>query len=115
MALKDILLVLITYPQATDASEIQEAVSFAVALDARISALACIVQVRAPSQHLLSDAFVAALVAWREGEKLCRRRRAFGIVLVASGDQSVDADRRKGRLETDQFAGELQSARYSAH
>ena len=63
MAFKDILLVLITYPQATDASEIQKAVSFAVALDARISALACIVQVRAPSQHLLSDAFVAALVA----------------------------------------------------
>jgi hypothetical protein len=68
MASKDILLVLITYPQATDASEIQEAVSFAVALDARISALACIVQVRAPSQHLLSDAFVAALVA-SVGEK----------------------------------------------
>jgi hypothetical protein len=60
MAFKDILLILITYPQATDASEIQEAVSFAVALDARISALACIVQVRAPSQHLLSDAFVAS-------------------------------------------------------
>ena len=59
---KDILLVIITYPQPTDASEIQEAVSFAVALDARISALACVVQVRAPSQHLLSDAFVAGLV-----------------------------------------------------
>ena len=63
MSFKDILLVLITYPQATDASEIQEAVSFAVAVDARISALACIVQVRAPSQHLMSDAFVGALVA----------------------------------------------------
>jgi len=62
MAFKDILLVLITYPQATDASEVQEAVSFAVALDAQISALACIIQVRAPSQHLLSDAFVAGLV-----------------------------------------------------
>ena len=65
MAFKDILLVLITYPKATDASEIQEAVSFAVALDARISALACIVQVRAPSQHLLSDAFVGTLVDQR--------------------------------------------------
>ena len=62
MAFKDILLVVITYPQATEASEIREAVSFAVALDARISALACIVQVRAPSQHLLGDAFVAGLV-----------------------------------------------------
>ena len=62
MAFKDILLVLITYPQATEGPEIREAVSFASALDARISALACIVQVRAPSQHLLSDAFIAGLV-----------------------------------------------------
>ena len=52
MTFKDILLVLITYPQATDTSEIQEAVSFAVAVDARISALACVVQVRAPSSTL---------------------------------------------------------------
>ena len=70
MTFKDILLVLITYPQATDASEIQDAVSFAVALDARISALACIVKVRAPSQHLLSDAFVAGLVG-SERKKSC--------------------------------------------
>jgi nucleotide-binding universal stress UspA family protein len=63
MTFKDILLVLITYPQATDASQIQEAVSFAVALDTRISAMACIVQVRAPSQHLLGKAFVADLIA----------------------------------------------------
>jgi nucleotide-binding universal stress UspA family protein len=63
MTIKDILLVLITYPQATDASQIQEAVSFALALDTRISAMACIVQVRAPSQHLLGKAFVADLIA----------------------------------------------------
>ena len=62
MAFKDILLVLITYPKATDASEIQEAVALAVALDARISAIACVVQVRAPSQHL-GEGFVADLVA----------------------------------------------------
>ena len=62
MAFKDILLVLITYPKATDASQIQEAVSFAVTLDTRISAIACIVQVRAPSQHL-GEGFVADLVA----------------------------------------------------
>ena len=64
MALKDILLVLITYPEATSASEVQEAVSFAVSMDARISALACIVKVRAP-QHVLADAFldIPALVA----------------------------------------------------
>ena len=63
MTFKDILLVLITYPEVSSASEVQDAVSLAVALDARISAMACIVTVRAPSQHLLSDAFVAGLVA----------------------------------------------------
>ena len=57
MAFKDLLLVLITYPEATTASEIHESVTFAVALDARISAVACIVKVRAP-HHELSDAFI---------------------------------------------------------
>jgi nucleotide-binding universal stress UspA family protein len=64
MAFKDILLVLITYPEATSASEVQEAVSFAVSLDARISAVACIVKARAPN-HELSDAFfdITVLIA----------------------------------------------------
>ena len=62
MEFKDVLLVLITYPKATDASQIEEAISFAVALDTKISAIACIVQVRAPSQHL-GEGFVADLVA----------------------------------------------------
>jgi hypothetical protein len=63
MAFKDILLVLIT-PDATTPSEVHEAVSFAVSLDARISAVACIVKVRAP-HHELSEAFIdiPALVA----------------------------------------------------
>jgi nucleotide-binding universal stress UspA family protein len=64
MAFKDTLLVLITYPDAANPSQVQEAVSFAVSLDARISAVACIVKVRAP-HHELSDAFIdiPALVA----------------------------------------------------
>jgi nucleotide-binding universal stress UspA family protein len=57
MAFKDTLLVLITYPEATSASEVVDAVSFAVALDTRISAVGCIVKVRAP-QHILADAFI---------------------------------------------------------
>ena len=87
MTFKDILLVLITYPQATDASEIQEAVSFAVALDARISALACIVQVRAPSQHLLSDAFVAGLVA-SERKKSADTAAELSAVFEASAKKA---------------------------
>lgn len=84
---KDILLVLITYPQATDTTEIQEAVSFAVALDARISALACVVQVRAPSQHLMSDAFVGALVA-SEREKSSDAAAKLAAAFEASAKKS---------------------------
>ena len=87
MAFKDILLVLITYPQGTDASEIREAVSFAVALDARISALACIVQVRAPSQHLLSDAFVAGLVG-SERKKSADTAAELSAVFEASAKKA---------------------------
>ena len=87
MAFKDMLLVLITYPQATDASEIREAVSFAVALDARISALACIVQVRAPSQHLLSDAFVAGLVG-SERKKSADTAAELSAVFEASAKKA---------------------------
>jgi len=57
MAFKDILLVLITYPEPSDASAVQEAVSFAASLGARISAVACIVKVWAP-HHAFSDAFI---------------------------------------------------------
>jgi nucleotide-binding universal stress UspA family protein len=57
MLFKDILLVLITYPAATNPSQIHDAVSFSATVGARISALACIVKVRAP-HHELSDAFI---------------------------------------------------------
>jgi nucleotide-binding universal stress UspA family protein len=87
MPFKDVLLVLITYPQATDASEIQEAVSFAVALDARISGLACVVQVRAPSQHLMSDAFVGALVA-SEREKSSNAAAELSAAFEASAKKA---------------------------
>ena len=87
MSFKDILLVLITYPQATDAPEIQEAVSFAVAVDARISALACIVQVRAPAQHLMSDAFVGALVA-SEREKSSNAAAELSAAFEASAKKA---------------------------
>ena len=57
MLFKDILLVLVTYPEATNPSQIHDAISFSAAVGARISALACVVKVRAP-HHDLSDAFL---------------------------------------------------------
>ena len=70
MAFKDVLLVLITHPTATDPAGIQNAVSFAVHAKARISAAACVVKVRAP-HHAFSDAFIdiPALVDFGDEEK----------------------------------------------
>lgn len=55
MAFQDVLLVLITYPQATDPAQIKTAVSFAVHQKAKISAAACIIKARGEP---LSDAFI---------------------------------------------------------
>jgi hypothetical protein len=51
MAFKDLLLILITSPKASDPAAIQDAVSFAVCLKAQISAAACVIKVRAPPTH----------------------------------------------------------------
>jgi nucleotide-binding universal stress UspA family protein len=64
MVFKDILLALTTYPKPTPVSALDEAIAVAVALGARISAIACEVKIRA-SGNILGDALldVPALVA----------------------------------------------------
>lgn len=54
MAFKDILLVLTTYPEPTPVAAIDGAVDFAIAVGAKISAIACRVKIRAPGS-LLAD------------------------------------------------------------
>jgi nucleotide-binding universal stress UspA family protein len=54
LAVKDILLALTTYPELTPSSAVNEAIAFAVALDARISAIACEVTMP-PSGNKLAD------------------------------------------------------------
>lgn len=64
MELKDILLALTTYPEATPVSAVDEAVAFAAAVGARISAIACEVKIQAPGNVLAGALLdVAALVA----------------------------------------------------
>ena len=48
MAIKDVLLALTTYPEPTPVSAVDEAIDFAAAIGARISAIACEVKIRAP-------------------------------------------------------------------
>ena len=52
MSFKDILVALTTYPQPTPASALEEAVDLAVALGARISAIACEVKIKAPGSPM---------------------------------------------------------------
>ena len=64
MEIKDILLALTTYPEATPVSAVDEAVAFAAAVGARISAIACEVKIQAPGNVLAGALLdVAALVA----------------------------------------------------
>jgi len=52
MAFKDILLALTTYPEPTPVSAVDEAIAFAAAVGARISAIACEVKYRVPGSPL---------------------------------------------------------------
>ena len=64
MEIKDILLALTTYPEATPVSAVDEAVAFAAAVGARISTIACEVKIQAPGNVLAGAVLdVAALVA----------------------------------------------------
>lgn len=64
MAFEDILLSLTTYPEPTRTAAIEDAVALAVALESKISALACEVRVSVPSSPLGSSLLnVSAMVA----------------------------------------------------
>ncbi len=57
MAFKDLLLALTTYPDPTPVSAVDEAIAFAYAVGAQISAIACEVEIRAPGS-LLADLLI---------------------------------------------------------
>ena len=69
MEVRDILLALTTYPEATPVSVVDEAVAFAVALGARISALACEVKIQAPGSILAGAVLDIAALAATEAKK----------------------------------------------
>lgn len=57
MAFRDVLLALTTYPQPTPVLAIDEAIDFAVAVGAKLSAIACGVKIRAPGS-VLADVLI---------------------------------------------------------
>lgn len=64
MAFRDLLLALTTYPQPTPVAAIEEAIDFAAAVGAKLSAIACGIKIRAPGS-LLADVLldIPAMVA----------------------------------------------------
>jgi nucleotide-binding universal stress UspA family protein len=76
VAIKDILLALTSYPDPTPVSAVDEAVSFAVALGARISAITCEEKIQLPS-NALADALVdlRAIVAAEARKSLTNAKK----------------------------------------
>lgn len=83
MAFKDILLTLTTYPDPTPASAIDEAVDFAAVIGAKISAVACGVEFRAPYSPLSPVLLDVPAMAAAEAKKSSANAEAL---LVAFQD-----------------------------
>ena len=69
MAFKDILLALTTYPEPTPVSAVDEAIAFAAAVGARISAIACEVKYRVPGSPLGTALLDVPAMAAAEAKK----------------------------------------------
>lgn len=94
MAYKDILLALTTYPDATPASAIDEPIAFAVAVGARISALACEVHYKVPNTILgraLID--VPGMAAAEAKKSALAGKRLLAAFSAAAEKQGVLQDR----------------------
>lgn len=69
MAIKDVLLTLTSYPEATPVTVIEDAVSFASSLGAQIAAIACEARVEVPGSFLASSLVDVAAMAASEARK----------------------------------------------
>ena len=69
MAVKDVLLALTTYPKPTPVSAVDEAIDFAAAIGARISAIACEVKIRVPGNILANALLDVPAMAAAEAKK----------------------------------------------
>jgi len=69
MAVKDVLLALTTYPDPTPVSAVDEAIAFASAVGAQISAIACEVEIRVPGNFLADKLINVPAMAAAESRK----------------------------------------------
>jgi nucleotide-binding universal stress UspA family protein len=94
MAYKDILLALTTYPEPTPVSAVDQAIDFAAAIGARISAIACEVRIRA-SGNVLANALldVPAMVAAEAKKSLANAEDLLAAFQEAGEKRGVFQDR----------------------
>ena len=108
MELKDILLALTTYPEATPVSAVDEAVAFAAAVGARISAIACEVKIQAPGNVLAGALLdVAALVAAEAKKSSTNAKVLLTAFQDAAEKRGVFQDRILERCLTSEAPGVL--------
>lgn len=108
MEIKDILLALTTYPEATPVSAVDEAVAFAAAVGARISAIACEVKIQAPGNVLAGAVLdVAALVAAEAKKSSTNAKVLLTAFQDAAEKRGVFQDRILERCLTSEAPGVL--------
>lgn len=108
MEVKDILLALTTYPEATPVSAVDEAVAFAAAVGARISAIACEVKIQAPGNVLAGAVLdVAALVAAEAKKSSTNAKVLLTAFQDAAEKRGVFQDRILERCLTSEAPGVL--------
>ena len=108
MEVKDILLALTTYPEATPVSAVDEAVAFAAAVGARISAIACEVKIQAPGNVLAGALLdVAALVAAEAKKSSTNAKTLLTAFQDAAEKRGVFQDRILEQCLTSEAPGVL--------
>lgn len=108
MEVKDILLALTTYPEATPVTAVDEAVAFAAAVGARISAIACAVKIQAPGNVLAGALLdVAALVAAEAKKSATNAKTLLTAFQDAAEKRGVFQDRILEHCLTSEAPGVL--------
>jgi nucleotide-binding universal stress UspA family protein len=108
MEVKDILLALTTYPEATPVSAVDEAVAFAAAVGARISAIACEGKIQAPGNVLAGALLdVAALVAAEAKKSATNAKTLLTAFQDAAEKRGVFQDRILEQCLTSEAPGVL--------
>ncbi len=94
MAFRDLLLALTTYPQPTPVAAIDEAIDFAAAVGAKLSAIACGIKIRAPGS-LLADVLldIPAMVAVETRKSSCNAEALLAAFQDAAEKRGVFQER----------------------